>query len=357
MKSNKQWFKNAIFYEVSIKSFYDRNGDGIGDFIGLSEKLDYLKDLGIDCLWILPYYPSPLKDDGYDISDYYNIHPDIGTLTDFEYFIEKAHSLGIRVIADLVLNHTSDQHDWFKDSRKSINSSKRHYYVWNKTNQKYLDAPIIFFDTEDSNWKYDENTSEYYWHRFYSSQPDLNFDSEEVQSEMLRVVDFWLKKGLDGFRIDAVPYLFEKEGTSCENLKETHQYIKRLRAYIDEKYKGEEKVLLAEANMIPEELILYFGDDNDEFHMAFHFPLMTNIFLAVAKENPKAIIPIIKNLINVPNSCQWATFLRNHDELTLALVDEDTRNFMWKYYAPQPQMKSNLGIRRRLAPLFNNDMQ
>ncbi len=357
MISNDLWYKNAIFYEVSVKSYCDGNNDGIGDFIGLINKLDYLKNLGINCLWLLPFYPSPLKDDGYDISDYCNIHPDIGTLQDFDNFMREAHQKGIKVIADLAINHTSDQHPWFIDAKRSRTSKKRNHYVWSDTDKKYDNVRIIFLDTEKSNWTYDKKTSQYYWHRFYSHQPDLNFDNKLVQEEMIQIMEFWLNKGLDGFRVDAVPYLYEREGTSCENLPETHRYLKRLRTHIDNKYGKNEKILLAEANMIPAELHPYFGNGSNEFHMAFHFPLMTHIFLALAKETPEILYPILGDLGKIPDLCQWAIFLRNHDELTLEKVSEEIRQFMWDYYAPNTGMRSNLGIRRRLASLLDNDIR
>lgn len=355
MSTSKKWYQEAVFYEVPIKSFCDGNGDGIGDFIGLTQKLDYIKKLGIDCIWLLPFFPSPSRDDGYDVSNFYDIHPEMGKMKDFKKFIKNAKKLGIRVIADLVMNHTSDQHPWFIDAKSSKTSKKRDYYVWNDTDDKYSGVRVIFNDIEKSNWHYDKNTSQYYWHRFFYHQPDLNFESIKVQDEMFKVIDFWLKKGLDGFRVDAIPYLFEEEGTSCENLPQTHAYLKRLRSYIDKKYGEGEKLLLAEANMVLGELKPYFGDGTDEFHMAYHFPLMTNLFYALAQQSKTPLIEIIKEINDIPEGCFWAIFLRNHDELTLEKVSEEIRQYMWDFYAPLARMRLNLGIRRRLAPLLKND--
>jgi len=343
---------NAVFYEVHIRAFCDSNSDGIGDIPGLISKLDYIKDLGIDCIWILPIYPSPLRDDGYDIADYYDVHPDYGTLDDFKELIHQAHKRGLRVIADLVLNHTSDQHPWFQKSRSDPDSKYRDYYVWSETDEKYSDARIIFLDTEDSNWSFDDEAQMYYWHRFYSSQPDLNYDNPEVQKEMLKVMDFWLEMGIDGFRADAVPYLIEREGTNCENLPETHQILKNFRAHLDKTYK--DKVLLAEANQWPVDVRPYFGE-GDEFHMGFHFPVMPRIFMAIRKGDSSPIRWILSQTPDIPDGCQWCTFLRNHDELTLEMVTEEEREWMWAEYAPDPRMRLNLGIRRRLAPLLDND--
>jgi len=347
-----QWYKTAVFYEVYVRAFFDSNDDGHGDLPGLTSRLDYIKDLGIDCIWLLPIYPSPLKDDGYDIADYYSIHPDYGTLDDFREFVEAAHNHGIRVITDLVLNHTSDQHPWFQAARQSPHSKYRNYYVWSNTNKKYRDARIIFLDTEKSNWTWDEVAGQYYWHRFYASQPDLNYDNPEVQQEMLKVMEHWLKLGVDGFRVDAVPYLYEREGTNCENLPETHAYIKKLRRFIDKNYPG--RILLCEANQRPEDVLTYFGN-GDEFHIGFHFPLMPRIFMALKKENNRDLKTIIQETPAIPESCQWCTFLRNHDELTLEMVTSDERKWMWETFAPEPRMRLNLGIRRRLAPLLGND--
>ncbi len=346
------WYMNAIFYEVHIRAFCDSNGDGKGDLAGLISKLDYIQDLGIDCIWILPIYPSPLKDDGYDIADYYGVHADYGAIDDFKRLVNEAHKRGLRVIADLVLNHTSDQHPWFQESRSDPDSKYRDYYVWSETNEKYQDARIIFLDTEESNWTYDEKAGMYFWHRFYSSQPDLNYDNPQVRKEMLNVMDFWLEMGIDGFRADAVPYLIEREGTNCENLPETHEILKAFRAHLDEKYA--EKILLAEANQWPEDVRPYFGD-GDEFHMGFHFPVMPRIFMALKKGDASPIHWIMEQTPEIPQNTQWCTFLRNHDELTLEMVTEEERQWMWAEYAPLPRMRLNLGIRRRLAPLLDND--
>jgi maltose alpha-D-glucosyltransferase/alpha-amylase len=346
------WYKNAVFYQISVRSFKDSNGDGRGDLRGILEKLDYLQTLGIDCIWLMPIYPSPLKDDGYDIADYYNVDSAYGSLDDLRDLIQAAHAHNIRIIMDLVLNHTSDQHPWFQASRSDKNSPYRDYYMWSDTNQKYKDARIIFLDTETSNWQWDEKASQYFWHRFYSSQPDLNYDNPKVQEEMLNVARFWLDLGIDGFRADAVPYLFEREGTNCENLPETHTYLKKLRTFIDEHYP--ERILLCEANQYPEEVRLYFGN-GDEFHMGFHFPIMPRIYMALKKENFVDIKEIMQRTPPIPENCQWCTFLRNHDELTLEMVTPEEREWMWEQYAPDPRMKSNLGIRRRLAPLLDNN--
>ncbi len=346
------WFKDAVFYELSVRAFKDGNGDGHGDLRGLIEKLDYLKTLGVDCLWLMPIFPSPLRDDGYDIADYCAIAEKYGDLEDFKSLIEAAHSRQIRIIMDLVLNHTSDQHPWFLASRSDRNSRYRDYYVWSDTDRKYSGTRIIFLDTESSNWSWDERTAQYYWHRFYASQPDLNFDNPEVQEEMLNVARFWLELGIDGFRVDAVPYLFEREGTSCENLPETHAYLKKFRAFMDKHYPG--RILLCEANQWPEQVRLYFGD-GDEFHMGFHFPIMPRIFMALKKGRTDELIEIWNRTPPIPEDCQWCTFLRNHDELTLEMVSPEEREWLWNQYAPEPRMKLNLGIRRRLAPLLDND--
>ncbi len=346
------WYKDAIFYEVPVRSFYDSNGDGIGDFAGLTQKLDYIKSLGIDCIWLLPFYDSPLKDDGYDIRDYYSILPEYGTLKDFDNFMIEAHRLGIRVIADLVLNHVSDQIKWFQEARKDRTNSKRDWFVWSDTPDKYDGVRIIFIDTERSNWTLDPQTGQYYWHRFFSHQPDLNYDNPEVRDEMKKVIRFWLDRGLDGFRCDAVPYLFEREGTSCENLPETHEYFREIRKMIDEEYPG--RILLAEANQWPEDAKKYFGDE-DEFQMNFNFPLMPRIFIALAKEDAFPVENIISKTLPVPEKCSWGLFLRNHDELTLEMVSDEERDIMYSEYAKVPKMRLNLGIRRRLAPLVDND--
>ncbi len=352
MGHDSLWYKTAIFYEVYIRAFADSNGDGHGDIRGLIGKLDYIQDLGVDCIWLLPMYPSPLLDDGYDIGDYYGIHPDYGSLDDFRQLIAEAHRRGLRVISDLVLNHTSDQHPWFQEARRSKDSPKRGYYVWSDTDQKYRAARIIFLDTEESNWAYDETTGEYYWHRFYSHQPDLNYDNPAMQQEIFDIVRFWLDMGLDGFRADAVPYLFEREGTDCENLPETHAFLKQLRAFIDTHFPG--RILLAEANQWPRDLRPYFGD-GDEFHAAFHFPLMPRIYKALATGDGSAITKIMRDTPDIPDTCQWCVFLRNHDELTLEMVTPEDRELLWNGYAPDPRMRLNLGIRRRLAPLLGND--
>ncbi len=351
-EKNHPWYMNAVFYEVHIRAFCDSDGDGKGDIQGLISKLDYIKDLGVDCIWILPIYPSPLRDDGYDIADYYGVHPDYGTVDDFKQLIEETHQRGLRIIADLVLNHTSDQHPWFQESRSNPESKYRDYYVWSETDQKYRDARIIFLDTEKSNWTYDEKAGMYFWHRFYSSQPDLNYDNPEVRREMRNVMDFWLEMGIDGFRADAVPYLIEREGTSCENLAETHAILKEYRQHLDINY--EDKVLLAEANQWPLDVWHYFGN-GEEFHMGFHFPVMPRIYMAIGKGDATPIHWIMSQTPEIPENTQWCIFLRNHDELTLEMVTEDERQWMWNKFAPDPRMRLNLGIRRRLTPLLDND--
>jgi maltose alpha-D-glucosyltransferase / alpha-amylase len=350
--NNEPWYKNAVFYEISVRAFKDSNGDGRGDLRGLTEKLDYLQTLGVDCIWIMPIYPSPLNDDGYDIADYYSVDSAYGSLDDLKVLIEAAHQRDIRLVMDLVLNHTSDAHPWFQAARTDKNSPYRDYYVWSDTNEKYKDARIIFVDTETSNWTWDEQAGQYFWHRFYASQPDLNFDNLKIQEEMLNVARFWLDLGIDGFRADAVPYLFEREDTNCENLPETHVYLKKLRKFMDEHYP--ERILLCEANQWPEDVRPYFGD-GDEFHMGFHFPIMPRIYMALKKGRFEDMQQIMQRTPPIPENCQWCTFLRNHDELTLEMVTEEERQWMWKEYAPDPRMKLNLGIRRRLAPLLDND--
>lgn len=349
------WFRKAIFYEVPLKAFKDSTGSGMGDFQGLVQALDYLEKLGIDCVWLLPFYPSPWRDDGYDVADYYSIHPAFGSLEDFDDLVEQCHKRGIKVIVDLVMNHTSDQHPWFQDSRRSKDSPKRDWYVWSDTDEKYKGVRVIFTDSEESNWTYDELTGEYYWHRFYAHQPDLNYENPEVQEEMIKVLDFWLDRGLDGFRVDAVPYLFQEEGTSCESLPRTHQYVKRLRKHVDERYGKNKKILLAEANQMPEETLPYFGDGTDEFHMAFYFPLMPRIYHSLSIQDVTSIAEIIKETSGTPDTCQWCNFLRNHDELTLEMVTPEVRAFMWSFYAPEKAMRINLGIRRRFSSLLDND--
>ncbi|HEV8641105.1 MAG TPA: maltose alpha-D-glucosyltransferase [Methylomirabilota bacterium] len=350
---SNDWYKDAIFYEVHVKAFQDSDGNGIGDFAGLTERLDYLKDLGVDCLWILPMYPSPLRDDGYDIADFQGIHPGYGTLEEVQKFLDAAHARGLRVIADLVMNHTSDQHPWFQASRLDPTGPYADYYVWSPTDRRYLDARVIFVDTEKSNWAWDPVRKAYYWHRFFSHQPDLNYEHPAVRAEMLNVMRFWLDRGLDGFRCDAVPYLIEREGTSCENLPETHEILKQFRRVIDQDYGGD-RVLLAEANQWPEDVRPYFGD-GDEFHMAFHFPLMPRLYMAIRREERLPILDIFTHTPPIPPACQWCLFLRNHDELTLEMVTSEERDYMYYAYAQDPQMKLNLGIRRRLASLMDND--
>jgi len=347
------WYKDAIFYEVHVKAFSDADGNGIGDFAGLTQRLDYVRDLGVDCLWILPMYPSPLRDDGYDIADFYGIHPAYGTVEDFQRFLDAAHARGLRVIADLVMNHTSDQHPWFQSSRVEPTGAYGDHYVWSPTDRRYEDARIIFIDTEKSNWTHDPVRHEYYWHRFFSHQPDLNYDNATVRKAMLDVMRFWLDRGLDGFRCDAVPYLVEREGTICENLPETHDILKEFRRVIDSEYGGD-RVLLAEANQWPEDVRPYFGD-GDEFHMAFHFPLMPRLYMSIRREERLPLVDIYTHTPPIPPACQWCIFLRNHDELTLEMVTSEERDYMYYAYAQDPQAKLNLGIRRRLAPLMDND--
>jgi maltose alpha-D-glucosyltransferase / alpha-amylase len=323
----------------------------VGDFRGLIEKLDYVQDLGVTCLWLLPTFPSPQRDDGYDISDYYSINPDYGTLRDFEEFVEAAHRHGLRVITELVMNHTSDQHPWFQEARRDPRSPYRDYYVWSDTDERYKDARIIFTDTEPSNWAWDRVARQYYWHRFFSHQPDLNFDNPAVREAMFDVLRFWLDRGVDGLRLDAIPYLFEREGTNCENLPETHAYLKEVRAAIDRSY--ESRMLLAEANQWPADVRPYFGD-GDECHMSFHFPLMPRIYMALRREVRTPIVEILARTPEIPDTAQWGLFLRNHDELTLEMVTDDERDYMYSEYASDPRMRINLGIRRRLAPLLDN---
>jgi maltose alpha-D-glucosyltransferase / alpha-amylase len=346
------WYKDAIFYEVYVRGFYDSNGDGNGDLRGLMEKLDYLNDLGVTCLWLMPILSSPLKDDGYDVDDFQAIHPTLGTTEDFEALTDAAHARGIRIITDLVLNHTSDQHPWFKEARQDRQSPRRDYYVWSDTTSRYREARIIFTDTEHSNWTWDTVAQQHYWHRFYSHQPDLNFDNPAVRREILSIIAYWLDRGLDGFRVDAVPYLFEREGTSCENLPETHAFCREMRRFVAEHYPG--TLLLAEANQWPHDLVPYFGQ-GDEFHMAFNFPLMPRMFMALRREQCWPIIEIMDQMPAVPAACQWALFLRNHDELTLEMVTNEERDYMYNEYAKNSRMRLNLGIRRRLAPLMDND--
>jgi maltose alpha-D-glucosyltransferase/alpha-amylase len=345
------WYKDAIFYEVYVRGFQDSSQDGNGDLLGLIQRLDYLSELGVNCLWLMPIYESPLKDDGYDISDFCKIHPTIGTVEDFRALTQAAHARGIRIIADLVISHTSDQHPWFREARRDPHSPYRDYYVWSDTSDKYRGVRIIFSDTEQSNWTWDHVAKQYYWHRFFSHQPDLNYDNPRVRQEILNVMAFWLDHGIDGFRVDAVPYLIEREGTSCENLPETHAFCKEMRRFVDQHYPG--TVLLAEANQWPDDLLPYFGQ-GDEFHMAFNFPLMPRMFMAIRREDSRPIIDIMQNMPAIPESCQWALFLRNHDELTLEMVTDEERDYMYNEYAKDPRMRLNQGIRRRLAPLMDN---
>jgi maltose alpha-D-glucosyltransferase / alpha-amylase len=350
-ESDPLWFKHAVFYEIHVRGFFDGNGDGMGDLQGLAAKLDYLEWLGIDCIWLLPMYPSPLRDGGYDIADFYDIHPDYGSVEDFRALVDAAHQRQIRVIADLVMNHTSSDHPWFQEARSSPDSPKRDWYVWSDTDDRYADARVIFVDTEPSNWTWDPVAGQYYWHRFFSHQPDLNYENPEVRDEMLRVLRFWLDLGIDGFRLDAVPYLYEREGTNCENLSQTHTYLRRIRSEVDEAYP--DRVLLAEANQWPEDVVEYFGR-GDECHMAFQFPVMPRMFMSLRREDATPMYEILERTPSVPETCQWGLFLRNHDELTLEMVTDDERDYMYAEYARDPRMKLNLGIRRRLAPLLDN---
>ncbi len=347
------WYKDAIFYELHVRAFSDNSGDGVGDFRGLTQKLDYLQDLGITVLWLLPFCPSPLKDDGYDMSDYTDVHPIYGTLADFEVFLREAHQRGIRVITELALNHTSDQHPWFQRARRAKpGSSWRNFYVWTDTPEKYQDARIIFKDFESSNWAWDPVAHAYYWHRFYSHQPDLNYDNPSVRKAILQAVDFWFRLGVDGLRLDAVPYLYEREGTNCENLPDTHAFLKELRRHVDRQFPH--RLFLAEANQWPEDAAAYFGD-GDECHMNFHFPLMPRLFMAIQTEDRFPILDILQQTPVIPENCQWGIFLRNHDELTLEMVTDEERDYMYRVYAQDPQARINLGIRRRLAPLLRSN--
>jgi maltose alpha-D-glucosyltransferase/alpha-amylase len=347
------WYKDAVIYELHIKAFRDQNGDGIGDFKGLFEKLDYIENLGVTAIWLLPFFPSPLRDDGYDIADYMQIHDAYGDLSDFKLFLKEAHKRNLKVIIELVMNHTSDQHSWFQRARRAPKGSpERAYYIWSDTPDKFKDARIIFTDYESSNWTWDPIARQYFWHRFFNHQPDLNYDNPRVQREIFKIIDHWLKMGVDGFRLDAIPYLFERDDTNCENLPETHVFLKKLRKYIDDRY--EHVLLLAEANMWPEDSASYFGD-GDECHMNYHFPLMPRMFMAVNMENRYPIMDIIDQTPEIPETCQWATFLRNHDELTLEMVTEEERDYMYKVFTKDPLARINLGIRKRLAPLLDND--
>ncbi len=347
-----RWYERAVFYELLPRGFYDSNDDGVGDIPGIIEKLGYLEWLGIDCIWLLPFYPSPLKDGGYDVADFYGVAPDCGTVDDVVRLVEEAHRRGIRVIADLVLNHTSDQHPWFQESRSSRDNPKADWYVWSDTDQRWSDVRIIFCDVERSNWTYDPVRQQYYWHRFYHHQPDLNYENPEVREAILSVVRFWLDRGLDGFRLDAVPYLYQYDGALGENLPETHAFLRRLRREVDRDYPN--RVLLAEANQWPVDVVDYFGD-GDECHMCFHFPLMPRMFMAVRREQRFPITEILAQTPEIPEGAQWGIFLRNHDELTLEMVTDEERDYMYAEYARDPRMRRNLGIARRLAPLVDND--
>ena len=351
-----EWFKRAVFYEVLVRSFFDSNADGIGDLPGLTQKLDYLQWLGVDCLWLPPFTKSPLRDGGYDVADYLDVHPDVGTLGDFVELVDEAHKRGLRVIIDFVMNHTSDQHAWFQASRSDPTGPYGDFYVWDDTDEKYADARIIFVDTETSNWTFDPVRRQYFWHRFFSHQPDLNYENPRVQDAILEALRFWLDLGIDGFRLDAVPYLFEEDGTNCENLPQTHEFLRRVRAEVDRLYP--DRVLLAEANQWPEDVVHYMGDPavgGDECHMAFHFPVMPRLFMAVRRESRYPISDIMAATPAIPAGCQWGIFLRNHDELTLEMVTSEERDYMYGEYAKDPRMRANIGIRRRLAPLLEND--
>ncbi|GIH20781.1 maltose alpha-D-glucosyltransferase [Rugosimonospora africana] len=350
------WFKRAVFYEVLVQACADSNADGHGDLPGLTGKLDYLQWLGVDCVWLPPFYDSPLRDGGYDIRDYYTVSPECGTIDDFVTLLDEAHARGIRVITDLVLNHTSDTHQWFQESRRDPHGPYGDFYVWRDSDTDYAGVRVIFHDTEPSNWTFDPVRQQFYWHRFYHHQPDLNYENPAVQEAMLDIVRFWLNLGIDGFRLDAATYLYEREGTECANLPETHAYLRRLRKVIDDEYPG--CVLLAEANLWPTDLVQYFGDASvggDECHMAFHFPLMPRIFMAVRRESRRPITEILAQTPAIPSGCQWGTFLRNHDELTLEMVTDEERDYLWAEYAKDPRMRLNAGIRRRLAPMVGND--
>ncbi len=349
----QDWFKDAVIYELYVRAFRDSNGDGHGDLAGVLERLDHLTWLGVDVLWLLPFYPSPLRDDGYDISDFYNVHDQYGTMGDFTRLIEEAHAHGLKVITDLVLNHTSDLHPWFQESRRSRTNPKADWYVWSDDPTRYAGTRVIFTDSEASNWTFDPVRGQYYWHRFFRHQPDLNYDNPEVQEEMKRVVRFWIELGIDGFRMDAIPYLFEREGTNNENIPETHAFIKEMRRYIDDIRPG--LFLLGEVNQWPQDTLPYFGDGTDEMPLLFHFPVMPRLYEALAQGRRDAVEWILDQTPKIPETCQWVVFLRNHDELTLEMVTEEERAFLYECYAPDPRMKLNVGIRRRLAPLMDND--
>jgi maltose alpha-D-glucosyltransferase/alpha-amylase len=352
LRNDPQWYRTAVFYEVLVRAFADSNGSGSGDFTGLISKLDYLQWLGVDCLWVPPFYASPLKDGGYDISDYCAVLPEFGTLPDFSEFVAQAHSRGLRVITDLAVNHTSDAHPWFQASRSDPGGEYGDFYVWSDTDTGYLDARIIFVDTETSNWTFDPVRRQYFWHRFFSHQPDLNYENPAVQQAMLDVITFWMDLGIDGVRLDAVPYLFQEEGTNCENLPATHAFVRRVRRMVDDKYPG--RILLAEANQWPKDVVEYFGSDTEpECHMAFHFPVMPRIYYALREEKAAPIIDILADTPAIPDGAQWGTFLRNHDELTLEMVSTEERAAMYGWYAPDPRMRANIGIRRRLGTLLD----
>src|SRR5260370_41027225 len=351
--SDPLWYKDAIIYELHVRSFADGNGDGVGDFAGLIQKLDFLQDLGVTCIWLLPFFPSPIRDDGYDIADYMSVHSSYGTMEDFQTFLASAHERDLQVMIELVINHTSDQHPWFQAARQaSRGSQERDYYVWSETDQKYQGARIIFSDTEKSNWTWDPVAQAYYWHRFFSHQPDLNYENPRVVDEIIKVIRYWLDLGVDGLRMDAIPYLFEREDTSCENLPETHVLIRRLRQEIDTRYSN--RVILAEANQWPSDVRPYFGD-GQECHMAFHFPLMPRIYMALRQEDRLPITDIMAQTPDIPPNCQWGLFLRNHDELTLEMVTNDERDYMYLAYSADPRMRINVRIRRRLPPLMDNN--
>ena len=353
IQPDPEWYKHAIFYEVVVRGFNDSNNDGTGDIRGLIDRLDYLEWLGVDCLWLLPFFNSPLRDGGYDISDYYTLLPEYGTVDDVAALIEEAHTRGMRIISDMVMNHTSDQHPWFQEARDP-SSDKHDWYVWSDTDDRYADARIIFVDTETSNWTFDPKAEKFYWHRFFSHQPDLNYDNPEVGEAMLDVVRFWLNVGLDGLRLDAVPYLFEREGTNCENLPETHEFLRRVRRVVDSEFS--DRILLAEANQWPEDVVAYFGEgEGDECHMAFHFPVMPRMFMAARREEAAPITEIMASTPEIPATAQWGIFLRNHDELTLEMVTDEERDYMYSVYAADPRMRMNVGIRRRLSPLLDNN--
>ncbi|MBV8135545.1 MAG: maltose alpha-D-glucosyltransferase, partial [Deltaproteobacteria bacterium] len=353
VKRDPLWYKDAVFYELRVRSFYDSNGDGVGDFPGLAQKLDYLQTLGVTTLWLLPFYPSPMRDDGYDIANYTDVHPECGTLSDFKLFLREAHQRGLKVVTELVLNHTSDRHEWFQRARQSpVDSPHRDFYIWSDTPERYKEARIIFQDFEPSNWSWDRVAKAYYFHRFYSHQPDLNYDNPAVRREIFRVVSFWLNLGVDGLRLDAVPYLYKREGTGCENLPETHAFLRELRHYVDTNFA--DRMLLAEANQWPESAVAYLAEGK-ECHMAFHFPLMPRMFMSVRMEDRYPFTDIWAQTPGIDPSCQWALFLRNHDELTLEMVTDEERDYMYKAYAQEARMRINLGIRRRLAPLLGNN--